>query len=77
MTKEEFEKSLVRRGYCSTKRAEEYTEKHPKEEYEESDFEDAYRALNPETMRREAVKIRCHDEENTFRWAWPMRSKRP
>jgi len=42
-TKEEFEKTAVKRGYASRGNARLYTDAHPKDEYTEDDLIDCYR----------------------------------
>lgn len=52
-TKEEFAQSLKRRGYTRhISDARRYADQTGKEQFEEEDFQDAWRALNPEPMGR-------------------------
>lgn len=69
MTKEEFVKTIVNRGYCSKKTADRYTESHAKDDYSEEDIMQAWRDLNPEYMRNRPVKKASFDEEN---WVYKL-----
>lgn len=65
-TPEQFEKSLVLRGYMKTHEARKYVSDSKKEQYTELDFEDAYRAANREYMRNEPIRGLTSDGRNKF-----------
>lgn len=65
-TPEQFAKSLVIRGYMSDSKAKKYVADHPKEIYQETDFEDAYHDANKECMRSEPIKGLTSDGRNKF-----------
>lgn len=65
-TPEQFIKSLTLRGYMGSKMAKRYVEEHPKEVWEESDFEKVYDDIHREPMRSKPIKGLTSNGSNKF-----------